>query len=202
MEAYPMDHLGLEHQFDQVGGVTGVRYGDPKKLFAQFFWKSVQDKAATIKANGRPIFKPVLYLKVIIPGLVKTEQIRPAREEDKTTFAGYYDYFLHNNSKPPIGTPLAEWPIITRTQIESLTAWGLRTIEELAALADAKCEVDIELLGMRRNAQIFLEQAAGRNPAEALAAENDQLRSQVEALTEQVKKLQVAIELMGERKNG
>ena len=106
-----------------------------EQLLVRFFHKGRQDAAAT-KAEGRPIFREVEYVEIRVPGQRDVQACRPATYADKQRFPLHYEKFKQRIEAPVDGTPLAEWPHISRSQAEELSFMNVKTVEQLANLND------------------------------------------------------------------
>ena len=106
-----------------------------ERLMVRFFIKSKQDHTATL-AEGRPIFKDKEYVEIRIPGNRDAQACRPATWADKQRFSKHYEAFKSRISAPEEGTPLIEWPLISRSFAEELAFMHVKTVEQLAELSD------------------------------------------------------------------
>src|SRR5690606_9295016 len=111
------------------------RYKEDDKLAVAFFFSPVQDDEATAR-EGRPIFKDAEFIKILIPGDKTNVVVRQASQSDKDRFAQQYARFKNNQQEVLEGTPLEAWPLVTRSQVEELKYFGVRTVEQLAGMAD------------------------------------------------------------------
>ena len=84
------------------------------------------------------------------------------------------------------GTPLEAWPVITRSQVEELKHFRVRTVEDLAALSDAATASGMGLQSLKQKAKAFLEAAAGNGGAKFQAA-IEQKDAQIATLEKMVK---------------
>ena len=148
-------------------------------LVVEFYYKAIQDIFKTSKA-GRPIFSDVIYIKIDVPGVKDMQVDRPARSDDQKRFPRQYQHFVNRTQgdSREIGTPLTEWPILTRSQAEEFRALKFYTIESIANASD----LNIGAIGMmggmaphmlREKARAFLQaakdQALPQHQAEELA---------------------------------
>lgn len=140
-----------------------------KRLLVKFFIKPLQDKTASIAA-GRPIFRDREYIKIGVPG-TKDSVARPAREQDKYRFSRHYEAFKKRIEIPLQGTPLTEWPVLPRSAVEEMAFLQIKTVEQLAHVADSAGDRYGGLLNWKRRAQEWLELAETDAPLQKLAAE-------------------------------
>ena len=134
-------------------------------LVVEFYYKPIQNIFKTSK-GGRPIFEDVIYIKIDVPGVKDMQVDRPARSDDQKRFPRQYQHFVNKTQgdSREIGTPLTEWPILTRSQAEEFRALKFYTIESIANASD----LNISALGMmggmaphmlREKARAFLQAA-------------------------------------------
>lgn len=106
-----------------------------KQLLVRFYVKSVQDKSLS-NVEGRPIFNDKEYIEIRVPG--KRDAIaRPASHDDKQRFPRHYAAFQQRIEMPAEGTPLAEWPAISRSMADQFAFVNVKTVEQLADLNDS-----------------------------------------------------------------
>jgi len=138
--------------------------------------------------EGKPVFEDREMVEIRVPGDRKTEVHSYVKEEHKRRWPQYYAAFKAQQEAPTEGTPLAEWPKVTRSQVEELGFFHIKTVEQLANLSDDQLSKCLPMGGfpLRDAAKRMLEQAAGSAPAEKLAAENSELRGTMEAMKAQM----------------
>jgi len=164
-----------------------------KNLLVKFFLKPRQDKEAS-EREGRPIFKDVEYVDIKIPGDRSGGACRPASDGDKRRFAEHYRRFKDRMSQDVNeGTPLVEWPIISRSLCEELAFFHVRTIEQLANMSDSQTSKFMGLAQFREKAKQWLEYADKEKPfweidkkMKLLRAENEELKKSVAELAKRL----------------
>lgn len=175
---------------------------DKPHLHVTFYMDAQEDPAATRK-EGRPMFKDVEMVKILIAGDPKSSLIAPAHssgQRDPMTgepltyaqrFPEHYRYFKDGQDQMRAdGTPLAEVPWLTAARREELKAVNVRTVEALAGLDGTM----LQRLGMgardlKTKAQAWLDAAAGSAVESRLAGENAELRERMEAMQAQINQL-------------
>ncbi len=161
-------------------------------LVVQFYIKPVQDIFQSTK-KGHAIFSDVIYVRIDVPGVKDMQVDRPARSDDQRRFPKQYQHFVNmtQGDSREIGTPLSEWPMLTRSQAEEFRALKFFTIESVANASD----LNINAMGMmggmspfmlREKARAFLKAASEQSIPDALA----QLQADNAALKEALAKLQ------------
>ncbi len=175
---------------DANPGFLGARDPDAA-LIVQFYIKAVANPFLTAKKNT-PVFEDVIYVKIDVPGVKDMQVDRPARSDDQRRFPKQYQHFVNmtQGDSREIGTPLAEWQILTRSQAEEFRALKFYTVESVANASD----LNINNMGMmggmspfmlREKARAFLSAASAQAVPDALA----QLQADNAMLKEQLAKL-------------
>lgn len=159
-----------------------------KALAVRFYNKTVQDKAKSDK-EGRPVFREKEYIEIRFPGNRTDAVARPATLDDKNRFYRHYDAFKRREEAPEEGTPLSEWPMISRTQVEELAYFNVKTVEQLAAVADHQAQKFMGFNTLRDKARKFLEQSKRGVEAVQLERELASRDEQIAAMQAQLDKL-------------
>jgi hypothetical protein len=170
---------------------------DPRgdeKLLVEIYLRSVQHPAKTEEA-GHPVFEDVPFIKIQVPGDPTTLIDTKLRDHHKRRFARHWAHFQqYQNAAPVIGTPLAEWAVVSRSQADNLRVVGVMTVEQLADLTDAQ----VQRIGMggeqlRRKAQTWLKQATDSAGVMASAGRMSELEESNKQLQAQVAELMAAM---------
>jgi hypothetical protein len=161
-------------------------------LFVQFFTDAIELKAQSEK-EGRPIFKDVPFVRIIVPGDMNNIIERIAEESDKHRFANAWARYQNSETKATEGTPLEQWPQITRSLLKECKYFEIHTVEALSNISDAH----VAKLGMgfgelRTKAKAWIEAASGSAVATAQAAENDRLKQMLADMQVQINELSEA----------
>jgi hypothetical protein len=169
------------------------RFKDDDKLFVKFFKHPVKDEAAS-REEGRPVFREKDYIDIKVPGR-KGGACRPVRPSDMQRFPRHYEAYKNRTGDEEYieGTLLEEWPGITRSQCEELKFFNIRTVEQLAGLADSVAGSKMGLLMLKEKAGKYLETAKDEATAEALLhAEQraDSLQAQLAKAIERINALE------------
>ena len=171
----------------RVGRNGEVTYGDDSSCWVEFRMEPQLVPIAT-EEQGRPIYEDVPFIRMQFPG-DKTKIVdRPVKEDDKFRFPQQWENFRKTGENVSSGTPLKEWPILTRSQIQELSTFGIHTVEQLAATVDS----NMNFLGARElisKAKLWLDKAKGGAEVEKVAAENAALKADLAAMKEQIKEL-------------
>lgn len=154
----------------------------------QFYEREVQNAKKTLEA-GRPIFEMKVYVRKITPGDTSLEIDRPIRPEDKTDYPVQWAAFEAKQTQKVDGTPLEEWPLLTRSQIAELRALNILTVEHVATMNDTVAHRVMGFHGMRQKAQEWLKNADKNSLRDELKAKDEEIARQAEMLAEMAKRL-------------
>jgi len=168
--------------------------GADARLAVQFYKKSVKQDDASNEA-GRPIFKEFDFVRIMIPGDNLTEIDTYAQESHKQRFPRQWAHYQNQvaNHEDVIGTPLEQWPQITRSQADELRGLKFQTVESIADCSDQQLQRIGMVAGMspfnfRLKAKAFLnlandsaEVAHREAEMQALRQENDKIKAETDA---------------------
>jgi len=184
--------------------------GADARLAVQFYKKSVKQEDASNEA-GRPIFKEFDFVRIMIPGDNLTEIDTYAQESHKVRFPRQWAHYQNQvaNHEDIVGTPLEQWPQITRSQADELRGLKFHTVESIADCSDLQMQRIGMVAGMsphafREKAKAFLNLATNsadvaQREAEmqALRSENDKIKAETDAklakMQEQMEALLAAV---------
>jgi hypothetical protein len=158
-------------------------------LLVKFFVKAIPDTVATAE-QGRPIFMDVEYIDIRIPG--KRDSIcRAARMSDIERFRAHYDAFKNRTALSPelVGTPLIEWPLMTRSQAEEMAFANVKTVEQLVAMSDGAASNFMGLQSLRAKAREWLIIAKEGKAAADMKSELEKRDEEINTLKAQMKEL-------------
>lgn len=152
----------------------------------RFFTKAVEMTFKSQEA-GRPIYEDRDFVEILIPGQRNAMAHEPVNPEHMTRWPTQFAAFKAGKELPLDGTPLANWPNprVTRSLVEELAYFNIRTVEDLAKVNDSHLQnLGMGAYELRKSAQMFLEVAEkGTAPLERLLAKNQSLEDQVTRLT-------------------
>jgi len=168
--------------------------GADARLAVQFYKKSVKQDIASEEA-GRPIFKEFDFVKIMIPGDNLTEIDTYAQNSHKQRFPRQWAHYQiqMGSHEDVIGTPIDQWPQVTRSQAEELRGLKFYTVESIADCSDQQLQRIGMVAGMsphnfRLKAKAFLnlannsaEVAQREAEMQALRAENDKIKAETDA---------------------
>lgn len=162
-------------------------------LLVKFFVKAVKDEAKSLE-EGRPVFKDVEYIDIRVPGQRDSMACRPASARDIERFPRHYHAFKERTELPQEGTPLSEWPAISRSQAEELSFYNVKTVEQLAELSDTHASQFMGIQALKRQAKDWLEVAKEQAAANNLRKELEQRDEMIASLQEQINELTALLE--------
>jgi hypothetical protein len=168
--------------------------GADARLAVQFYKKSMKQEDASNEA-GRPIFKEFDFVRIMIPGDNLTEIDTYAQESHKQRFPRQWAHYQNQvaGHEDIVGTPLDQWPQVTRSQAEELRGLKFYTVESIADCSDQQLQRIGMVAGMsphnfRLKAKAFLnlandsaEVAQRESELQALREENAKIKSETEA---------------------
>jgi len=166
------------------------------------FYKTAIHKPRRSKDEGRPIFEEEDFVEIMVPGnaleVVNTKVTQDHMERFPTVWANYE----RNGGKetPLEGTPIAQWPLLSRTQVATMQALHVWTVENLIALDDQ----GLQKIGpggrdLQRKAGAYLKTASEDAPAYQADDEIKKLETQVAHLNERIEGLQEALDFAASR---
>lgn len=174
----------------------GQRNQGDDTLFVRFMLFPHKNPTRSIE-EGRPIYEDREYLEITIPGDNGSTVHRPVRPGDSERFPRHYAAFKARTSQDALdGTPLGVWPAIARAQVEELSFFKIKTIEQLANVSDVVCQKMAGLSTLKGRAKAFLDATKDSAFAEKVTAqiaakdtELEVMRNQLDAMQKQLTEL-------------
>ena len=155
-----------------------------KDLAVRFFVLPMQDPVKSAE-EGRPIFKDVVHIEIRVRGDRNNVIHKPVTEVEKRRFRDAWRHYEQGNEMLQSGTPLSEWPSMTKSMVEEMKYFGFFTVEHVANARDDIAS-KFHLFDLREKARHFIELAKGNAPLEALHKELKEERSEKEAMRQQL----------------
>ncbi len=160
-------------------------------LLVRFFMHPMPDAAKTAE-EGRPVFTDTVHIEIRIPG-AKDAVARRATQRDIDRFPRHYQAFQDRVELPEEGTLLSEWPMITRSQVEELSFFNVKTVEQLIAMSDQNSSNFMGIQKLKQLAKDWLEETQGENAKiEKLEADLAERDKQISALAGRLEALEKA----------
>jgi len=158
------------------------------RLQVRFYKRPVQQEQETIDA-GRPIYKEFDFVHICVAGDTLTEIDTYALASHKQRFPIQWANYMNRqgaHDQEVVGTPIAEWPLVSKSQAEELRAMKFHTVESIAHASDQQLQRRGMAAGMspysfRDKAKAFLNLAT-------TAAETDKREHEINALKEELAK--------------
>lgn len=165
------------------------RFRGDENLFVRFF---VHPKLNSQKSadEGRPIYEDREYIQIMQPGNKESIVMRPARDMDRQRFPKQYQAFKNNEGDYVSGTRLEEWPAISRSMVEELKYFNVRTVEQLVNISDAQSQKIMGINQLKTRAKAFLEVCGKSSEAESLASALEERDLRLQQMEEQLAALQ------------
>lgn len=164
-------------------------------LFVNFYTDAIEMKADSEK-QGRPIFRDIPFIRIIVPGDTNNIIERAADDNDKQRFPRAWARFEASEAEAVEGTPLEQWPQITRSLLKECKYFEIHTVEALAGINDGHiAKMGMGFGDLRTKAKAWLQAAEGTATVTAQAAENEKLKQMLADLQAQINDL-------GEKKAG
>ena len=163
-------------------------HGADSRLQVRFYKKPVQQEQESMDA-GRPIYKEFDFVHICVAGDTLTEIDTYALANHKTRFPIQWANYMNRvgaNDQEVVGTPVSEWPLVSKSQAEELRAMKFHTVESIASASDQQLQRMGMAAGMspyafRDKAKAFLNLAT-------TSAETDKREQEINALKEELAK--------------
>ena len=158
------------------------------RLQVRFYKRPVQQEQESLEA-GRPIYKEFDFVHICVAGDTLTEIDTYALPTHKTRFPILWANYMNRqgaNEPEVVGTPVSEWPIVSKSQAEELRALKFHTVEAIAGASDQQLQRMGMAAGMspyafRDKAKSFLNLATA-------SAETDKRDQELNSLREELAK--------------
>jgi hypothetical protein len=156
------------------------------RLQVRFYKRPVQQEAETL-AEGRPIYKEFDFVHICVAGDTLTEIDTYALASHRTRFPiqwANYQNRLGADDQEVMGTPVSEWPLVSKSQAEELRAMKFHTVESIANASDQQLQRMGMAAGMspyafRDKAKSFLNLAANSAQTDQRAQEINELKEEL-----------------------
>jgi hypothetical protein len=167
-------------------------------IIPRFYIDPREDVNAS-KEAGRPIYRDVELVEVRIAGDKNNIPVFKVTDVHRKRWPEHYAAFKRGEEMSPVGTPVEQWPILSRSKCMELKAAGVMTVEALAELPDSAIHrIGMDARKLIAQAKEFLEGAKDDARFSALAADNETLRAELELLKQQISGADKLVELQKE----
>lgn len=161
---------------------------DNEKVLVRFWEDSWKNAAESSKA-GRDVFDTVTWCEIKVPGErdTVTGPVHKMQPDPRLRFpAAWAAYQKDNSTEGIVGTPLKEVAWLSRGEVETLKAAGLRTLENLADLNDANVTSLPGGLALRAKAKATIQATKDGAPLQKMAEELAKRDAQIADLKQQM----------------
>jgi hypothetical protein len=166
------------------------------KLQVRFYKRPVQQEAET-QAAGRPIYKEFDFVHICVAGDTLTEIDTYVLNNHKTRFPiqwANYQNRIGKDDQEIVGTPVSEWPLVSKSQAEELRAMKFYTVESIAGASDQQLQRMGMAAGMspyafRDKAKSFLNLATTSAETDKRTQEIDELKQELAKKAEENAKI-------------
>lgn len=176
---------------------TMASFGDDNGVHAVFDDEYVRNEYRS-DMEGRTILDHFYSIELQWPGdNTKTFKYRfPITQAEKGNhwtqrFSRQWDAFRSSKEQTPDGMPIEMWPPLDKKRVYELKAAKIFTVEQIASLTDMTGPVALgmEWRKTRDMATAFLNPSASVAQVSKLSRENEDLKSQMEGLQQQLSSL-------------
>lgn len=126
-----------------------------KDTYARFYVHPSLQGDASEKA-GRPVYKDVIYVEIMIKGDKNTSFSRPMKDQDKEDYPKGWGAFRDQDFELSDGTPLTALPGMSPSSVIELKATGVTSVEELAELHDGVVLGVPGMVTLRKRARAYI----------------------------------------------
>lgn len=176
---------------------SGQQNDQDKRLRVQFGMFPQVDQVATVK-EGRPIYKEVEYITIMVPG-ERDIVHRAAWQKDYDRFPTQYAAFKNKqNQDVASGTPLKILTWLTIGQVKELEYFNCYTVEQLANMPDSTAQKFLQINKLKQLAKDYLVAAKEQAPLTIMRAALDERDEQIAAMQKQMAAINAKLEALGE----
>ena len=175
--------------------------GADSRLQVRFYKKSVQQEQESMDA-GRPIYKDFDFVHICVAGDTLTEIDTYALHNHKQRFPIQWAQYQNRQGADDdevVGTPVSEWPLVSKSQAEELRAMKFRTVESIASASDQQLQRMGMAAGMspyafRDKAKAFLNLATTSAETDKREQEINDLKQELAKKEEETAKMRLETE--------
>ena len=195
-----MDELGASSPFATINESGGIDYAAMNKgITPIFFTEPVPDEKATEEAGAVRMFE-LEMVRIQVAGDMLNVATAPVDAAVKERFAVQYEAWKTRKQARHIeGTPLKDWPLITALRIAEFEAVGIFSVENLSSVSDTNVTKLADGRVWREKATAWLKSSKDNGAAAKYAAENERLRSDMDAMR---KSMQEQIDALSAQSGG
>lgn len=144
------------------------------------------NEARSLEA-GHPVYDDREYITIIVPGDKNSIIHRPVWAQDKSRFSRQYAQFKQGLEQTVVGLPLKLWGGMTLGQAKEFEYFNVKTVEQLAEMADGLGGAVQGFQGLKQRAKDYIRATTEQAPTLALRAEIEKKDNEISALANAVK---------------
>ena len=162
-------------------------------------WEDAGDGTLILKrirhaGAGRPIYREADYIRIFTPGDATNIVDKEVTQHHRDEYPKEWEAYKLGAEQPVHGTPLEVWPAFPRSLAEELKFFKVRTVEDLASMADVHCQKVSGLVSWKQKARDWLQAAQTQAPIAEMRAEITQRDTEIEELKRQVAEMKALME--------
>jgi hypothetical protein len=160
-------------------------------LIVTFYTNSVNLPFESEK-KGKPISEDREFIRILKIGDKYTVIDQQATQKDRETYPVEYERYKKGQGEMIVGTHLKDWPAIGPSMIKMLNYKNIWTVEHLAECGDqAMQSIGMGAREWVAKAKAYLANAKDGSAVTRYAAENERMKSEIDAFKEQMQMLMV-----------
>jgi hypothetical protein len=179
----------LEYNYNDF---NSVQHEQDRALLVKFFTAPLKNEERSTE-EGRPIFDDVDMIEIRVRGTKDNIVQRPVRADDKQRFRDAWRAHQDGEKAVQSGTPLAQWPVMSTSQVEEMKYLGFVTVEQIAEANDGVVSGIAGLQTLKNKAKAFIEFSKGAAPIEQLQNKLAESANETETLRRQLAETQAAL---------
>lgn len=172
---------------------------NPDSLLHVVFYSKAVHQPFESEKQGSAIFKDMDFIRITTPGNSLNVIDRSVVDDDKKRFPMHWARYkeIRGDAEHIEGTPVAEWPLLTRAQAEQLRAMKFFSVEQIAGASDEAIgkigmTVGMSAYAFRDKAKNFLKVAHDSAAANKMTDELKKRDAEIAEMREQLSKLTAA----------
>ena len=166
-------------------------YGAKDDASVTFTTEEVFSQAASYDA-GVPTYVPMDFVTIMTPGNKLNVVHTPVTDFYMWRFPLEWEAFKSGKEAIVQGTPLSEWPALTKGQIRDLNYNGVHTVEQVANLSDSVSGILRAFYSMKAKAASWLANREDKSAEIELQSKLDERDARLAALEAQIAALLVS----------
>jgi len=169
------------------GNTLHVSHGSDDGLYVEFYMEAEHQPFESEK-QGIPVYKEVPYIAIMFPGDSTKKVVRPSTDADVDRFPKQWQFFKNQSTASHDGTPIDEWPPITKAVAMMLKGMNIHTVQQLACIPDHSLTW-IGARDLRDKASAYIAAATDGAAVLKLQTDNQNLKNEIEILKAQFEEM-------------